>query len=687
MASVSYIAAGADTWTCPAGVYVAKVQCWGGGGSGVHASSGGGGGGGAYASSLIAVIPGTVYNLSVGGVATDTTFSSTVVVAKGGATATGGSGASGGLAASCVGDIKYSGGNGGSGNGGGSTGSSGGGGGAAGPDGAGNAGATASAGSNGAGAGGSGDLGLGGSGGTSGTDANGNPGGSSVKGGGGGAGGDNNRSGGNGGTYGGGGGGGETAGGSGAIGQVVISYSTGFSNAFIDDIACLNRALTVSDVSILYTNGGAFVSYNNALSAETLLSAVSNGTGNGGTYYNNYIYLATNTTVARYGPLDGAAAFTSSFWVTTLAKTALNNKIYPTIADNLIPNHPMHVHGDNALYFGDTLNGQGIIHKIKTKKVTVEGDTDDGSAYNALDLPFGFFPTDIESYGTDLAIVTIQTTDTDSNQGRAALFLWDTVADTFYAGPIYITDPLATAMLNINGQIYVWSGSARQGCRLSRYLGGVQLSEVLMIEEACPPFAGAVVADGARIYWGGFTIYPTISACVYSFGSKDGGLTQGLHIPIRASSVGDVPDTTALSLYTQTGFARTKLIVGWNDVSAHGIDKVSTSATYTAKWRSQPFNIGKKFRVANIRIPLGDTIIAGMSITPKIYFDDESSSISLSDINSTNYSGRHVVVKDLALATAYGENSFFIELSWTGTVELPVKFPITIEVETFDNEK
>ena len=63
-----------STWTCPTGVTSIQVECWGGGGAGGSAStatssgnrSGGGGGAGSYVKKTIAVVPGTVYNLSVG---------------------------------------------------------------------------------------------------------------------------------------------------------------------------------------------------------------------------------------------------------------------------------------------------------------------------------------------------------------------------------------------------------------------------------------------------------------------------------------------------------------------------------------------------------------------------------------------------------------------------------------------
>jgi hypothetical protein len=65
------------TWTCPAGVTSATIECWGGGGAGGSAKGttsframGGAGAGGAYAKSTITVVPTTVYTVTVGGTAT-----------------------------------------------------------------------------------------------------------------------------------------------------------------------------------------------------------------------------------------------------------------------------------------------------------------------------------------------------------------------------------------------------------------------------------------------------------------------------------------------------------------------------------------------------------------------------------------------------------------------------------------
>ena len=119
------------SWTVPAGVTSITVEVWGGGGRGGSISgtsfetTRGGGGGGAYSlKSNIAVTPGTSYSYTVGAGATGTGaggdsyfINTSTVLAKGGnSVGTSSTGVSGGSAASGVGDVKYSGGTGANGN-------------------------------------------------------------------------------------------------------------------------------------------------------------------------------------------------------------------------------------------------------------------------------------------------------------------------------------------------------------------------------------------------------------------------------------------------------------------------------------------------------------------------------------------------------------------------------------------
>ena len=119
-----------STFTVPANITTVKVECWGGGGRGgtMTANGGGGGaGGGAYASSIITVVPENTYTITVGTGSSSNTApggdswfgTSTTILAKGGNSVANNAttGALGGNAASCIGDIIYSGGTGADGSG------------------------------------------------------------------------------------------------------------------------------------------------------------------------------------------------------------------------------------------------------------------------------------------------------------------------------------------------------------------------------------------------------------------------------------------------------------------------------------------------------------------------------------------------------------------------------------------
>ena len=438
-----------------------------------------------------------------------------------------------------------------------------------------------------------------------------------------------------------------------------------------------------------YHSDGKLISYNSSLASETVIGTPTSGAGNGAAYYNNYLYLATPTNIARYGPLNGSPSLTNTYW-TGLGLTALTNTTYPSIGSVPMPNHVMHVHGDNFLYISDFVNGQGYIHRLRTKKVTVEGDTNDNSAYGAFILPFGYMPTAIESFDTDLIVSAIQTTSSSINQGRAAIFLINPVQTTFYKGPIYLTDPLATAILSNNGSTHVFSGNGviGGGMRVTRYAGGLLFAQEVYQEEGYPPLAGAVSSLGNRICWGSSTVNPQVSASVFAFGYKKQSSPSALHNIINTTSAGASPQVTALLNAQQSSNNTNRFIVGWKDASAQGIDKLSeTVFAYNGYLTSDFFEVGQPFFIKEIRIPLAATIAAGMACTPYILLDDASTSVALTAINSTNYTGRKVLYKQPELVNCKGTNNFQIALNWAGgTVQLPVIFPIRITIELYQDE-
>lgn len=437
----------------------------------------------------------------------------------------------------------------------------------------------------------------------------------------------------------------------------------------------------------VYAANGRMVSYSSALTSgsEALAFTAATSTGNGAAYYNNYLYYASNEDVGRYGPLDGSPTKDDDAWTTSVLGTqgALTDTPYPTFNSIEMPNHPMFLHVDNRLYFGDVIGtgddqGKGTISRIRTKKGSVEGDTNNDSTAEVLKLPFGFLPTTISSYGTDLVIGAIQTTDSTISQGKAALFFWDTFSDNYYR-QVTLPDPFVTALLNNNGVLYIWSGNNVNGVRISSYIGGDSIKQIGYLEEGFPPFAGAVDAVGNRISWGANKTNPSTAACVYSLGSKT-NLPEGMNNIAITSSAGDNPATYSLNYVEQTDNKAPRMIIGWKDDDDPGLDKVSTSETFKAIWRSKLYNVGTRFVVREIRIPLAAAVAANMILTPKVYVDDASANTTLTVINDTNFTNSERFVRLIPNVT--GNNNFFIELAWTGTANLPVSLPISVDIET-----
>ena len=170
-----------STWTTPANIRYAQIECWGGGGTGGPATGGGaraaGGAGGTYAKKTLTVTPTSSYVYTVGGASTASTtakvdgnptfwgsasFATATCAANGGVgggvnATIGGAAATTAATTGSVGDVIYAGGNGGAGT---PAESSGGGGGGAGSGGAGGNATNSTAGTGTANNGGNGGAGV-----------------------------------------------------------------------------------------------------------------------------------------------------------------------------------------------------------------------------------------------------------------------------------------------------------------------------------------------------------------------------------------------------------------------------------------------------------------------------------------------------------------------------------------------
>lgn len=418
---------------------------------------------------------------------------------------------------------------------------------------------------------------------------------------------------------------------------------------------------------------------------------LSGSSGNGCEYYDNFIYFAKNTTISRYGPLDASDSpdFTEDYWTGTLGKTALSNTGYPDSFET-IPNHVLKRHSDGKLYVADVVGNQGTIHYISTTKTTYEGDTDNGSTYDAVNVGYGLYPTAMESYGTELVVAFYEGANTGNQQTPAKLAFWDTTSNNVNKIVwVEFPDPLITAMKNVNGILYVISGQPDfYGLRVSRFVGGSSFEEVALLEDYSPTLPGGVAKRGENLVFGTGSATLVSGGTVYSLGLPKKlstglftvALCGGNFVTALATSPGNLNDQA--------------LVMGVNNSASVGSGIYDPGGVidtdFPPIWWSQRFRIGQPFKITKIRIPVARAITTNMEITPTIYTDDGEgdyypggSTNGFPVINNTNYSGKRNIVMRPENMT--GENNFWLELKWTGSVICSAGLPITIEYELIDD--
>lgn len=419
------------------------------------------------------------------------------------------------------------------------------------------------------------------------------------------------------------------------------------------------------------------------------------GRGNGCAYYDNYVYFAKNTTIARYGPLNGTASLNGDYWGTTLGKTALTDTEYPTnyILNKQYPNHILHRHSDGKLYILDVVDNQGTIHYIKTRKTTVEGDTDDGSTYDKVNVGYGLWPTAIESFGEQLVVSFSERTMTALNLTyaplKAKVAFWDTTSEKVNQIVwVEYPDDWISGIKNVNGTLYFCSGTVGfTGFRVMRYVGGNSFEEVYNTEFGTTPYPGAVVSESNRLLFGSFTWSPTSAGCVYSLGLPK-MQTGGVFKIQRTSST--VSSTTVTSIYPDRPYnsGYHSFYTGWSNgdgLGKNGIDLSSNTTLSTdAIWWSQIYNIGQPYKITKIRIPLAEELASGDNLSVALYQDNFSLYRSLGSISSTTHG---TLTKSIVIRpqNATGYVNFSLQLYWSTNGIVTVALPITIEYELVDD--
>lgn len=437
----------------------------------------------------------------------------------------------------------------------------------------------------------------------------------------------------------------------------------------------------------VYEMNGSVLSYGAALTSgvENFVGDISGygGGGNGMVLYNDYVYCSTASTISRYGRLSATnPQFTYDYWVGSLAQSSLTNSAYPSTRNVNYPNHVMHFHTDGNLYIADYDGKNGRIHYL-----TTDYDGANGTAtWAAVSLPPGYLPMDMKSYGTYLAVLATPDAKYASgalvNSGNAALFLWDTVSRKITHN-IKIAEQLATALINKNGELYVTAGNIDSYVKLLHYLGGYSFAVEAVVNEGTPPPAGAAEANGNMVAWGGHMTVPATAAGAFALGFRNGQLPGGALNQIARISdaaTGTLPIVSALKFIERNNTP----LLGWRtDTPAnYGIDKRGGSAAYNSIFDTGVFQIGKKFLIRRIIIPLSAAISSGVTITPTVFVDNEAASTQLTVINNTNYPSSERII-DMQGLSIPGYSNFYIRFAWTGTTEIAIIPPITIEYDVY----
>lgn len=466
-------------------------------------------------------------------------------------------------------------------------------------------------------------------------------------------------------------------------------------------------------VYVLDANGSAYT-VDPTFSTVTALAdggSLSGCLGNGGEYYDNYIYFFKNTDVCRYGPLNGSPAFNATYWTSTLGKGALINTAYPVSYKNNIqfPNHVAHRHSDGVLYFSDVVGNQGTIHTISTTKGSVEGDTNSVSTANKITFGYGLWPTAIESYTSDIAVALMEVSGASNREMRAKLAFIsptvDTIADSFNKIIwVEFPDQIITAMKNVNGILYVFSGNVNsRGFRITRFNGGYSFEDVFNSETGESPLPGAIDGILSQVISGSHTTIPESDGCVYGLGLSKLTSTKAIFNVMRSSGGTSSTSVTAVLFADNDEMGFDTPIVGWTQAgegstgASHGLDKQGVQYNNApSSWWSEMYRIGKQFKIQKIRIPFSQFIATNMTLTVKVYTDDGNGTIyTYIPINSTNYpiSADHplgwnnIALRSDAIGVApTGQNNFWIELRWTGSALLTVSLPIEIILEVIDSK-
>lgn len=301
------------------------------------------------------------------------------------------------------------------------------------------------------------------------------------------------------------------------------------------------------------------------------------------------------------------------------------------------------------------------------------GAGNDNSTYGALDLPATYAPTDMASWGNDLAILCSRDSSLFVAQSGGALFLWDTFSPSFYK-QISIPDDVCTALEVFEGMIYIFTSMDGTVNNVYRYNGG---DTVELIDSNAPT---------------GIIHTPTLSGATASTSSVL-WYASGLYLRKIGYNIPGWPanakwnHTYLSSAISAVNINRPSLNRGLSPIigAEAEIDKIVTSSgNFDSTYTTQNFTIGRRWNVQSIRFGISNTIAANQTITISASIDNDSSQVTVATINSTDYPSLETFwVNPTNLS---GQNNFYLtfRITTSSTTAPAIILPILINVDVYN---
>jgi len=127
------------------------------------------------------------------------------------------------------------------------------------------------------------------------------------------------------------------------------------------------------------------------------------------------------------------------------------------------------------------------------------------------------------------------------------------------------------------------------------------------------------------------------------------------------------------------------VIAGQGTGNIYQLFKKNDTQLFTV-WRSPVYQIGVDFNILQITFNLTRNLDTGMSIIPKLYFDNQRISSVGTVITGNSYSNKFIKLISANFDNSVsGKHNFFLELQFQGSNLEGVALPVNIEIEEHDN--